>query len=168
MKIIDGDALKNLPEFSMGVTAGTQIQAIIDNAPELDLRKLGYEQVKSPLKKYMVAIRNKKLYVQDVRVKFQYAHHVGYATLYFAGSDPGLRVLSRIEDADISYFENCTGIIIKSRIKDDGRFDITFNTMSKDSGLILSRAALNNLIVGAEIVEVREIHLDDREDNEND
>ena len=82
-------------------------------------------------------------------------------SLYFAGSDPGLRVLSRIEDADISYFENCTGIIIKSRINDDERFDITFNTMSKDSGLILSRAALNNLIVGAEIVEVREIHLDD-------
>lgn len=50
MKIIDGDALKNLPEFSMGVTAGTQIQAIIDTAPELDLGKLGYEQVKSPLK----------------------------------------------------------------------------------------------------------------------
>lgn len=45
---------------------------------------------------------------------------------------------------------------------------LTFNTMSKDSGLILSRAALNNLIVGAEIVEVREIHLDDREDDEND
>ena len=76
--------------------------------------------------------------------------------------------MSRIEDADISYFENCTGIIIKSRINDDERFDITFNTMSKDSGLILSRAALNNLIVGAEIVEVREIHLDDREDDEND
>ena len=168
MKIIDGDALKNLPEFSRGVTAGTQIQAIIDNAPELDLRKLGYEQVKSPLKKYMVAIRNKKLYVQDVRVKFQYAHHVGYATLYFAGSDPGLRVLSRIEDADISYFGNCTGIIIKSRINDDELFDITFNTMSKDSGLILSRAALNNLIVGVEIVEVREIHLNDREDDKND
>lgn len=161
MKIIDGDALKNLPEFRIGVTAGRKIQALIDNAPELDLGKLGYEQVKSPLKKYMVAIRNKKLYVQDVRVKFQYAQHVGYATLYFAGNDPGLRVLSRIEDADLSYFKNCTGIIIKSRINDDELFDITFNTMSKDSGLILSRAALNNLIVGAEIVEVREIHLND-------
>ena len=32
----------------------------------------------------------------------------------------------------------------------------------------VGRAALNNLIVGAEIVEVREIHLDDREDDEND
>ena len=168
MRIIDGDALKNLPEFSIGVTKGTQIQALIDNAPELDLGKLGYEQVKSPLKKYMVAIRNEKLYVQDVRVKFQYAHHVGYATLYFAGSDPGLRVLSRIEDADISYFENCTGITIKSRINDDELFDITFSTMSKDCGLRLSRAALNNLIVGAEIVEVREIHLDKEKENKND
>lgn len=46
MRIIDGDALKNLPEFSRGLTAGTQIQALIDNAPELDLGKLGYEQVK--------------------------------------------------------------------------------------------------------------------------
>lgn len=48
MRIIDGDALKNLPEFSRGLTAGTQIQALIDNAPELDLGKLGYEQVKVP------------------------------------------------------------------------------------------------------------------------
>lgn len=134
----------------------------------MDLEKLGYERVKSPLKKYLVGIKKDKFYVQDVRVKFQYAHHVGYATLYFTGNKPGLRVLSRIEDVDASYFENCTGIIIKSRINDDERFDITFNTMSKDSGLILSRAALNNLIVGAEIVEVREIHLDDREDDEND
>lgn len=69
--------------------------------------------------------------------------------------------MSRIEDADISYFKNYTGITIKSRINDDELFDITFSTMSKDSGLILSRAALNDLIVGAEIVEVREIHLDD-------
>lgn len=168
MKIIDGDALKNLPEFSRRVTAGTQIQSIIDKAPELDLEKLGYERVKSPMKKYLVGIRKDKLYVQDVRVKFQYAHHVGYATLYFAGSDPGLRVLSRIEDADISYFKNCTGITIKSRINDDELFDITFSTMSKDCGLSLSRAALNNLIVGAEIVEVREIHLDKEKENKND
>lgn len=60
MKIIDGDALKNLPEFSMGVTAGTQIQSIIDKAPELDLEKLGYERVKSPMKKYLVGIRKDK------------------------------------------------------------------------------------------------------------
>ena len=40
--------------------------------------------------------------------------------------------------------------------------------MSKDCGLSLSRAALNNLIVGAEIVEVREIHLDEEKDDEND
>lgn len=168
MRIIDGDALKNLPEFSIGVTKGTKIQALIDNAPELDLEKLGYERVKSPMKKYLIGIRKDTVYVQDVKVRFQYAHHVGYATLYFAGNEPGLRVLSRIEDADISYFENCTGITIKSRINDDELFDITFSTMSKDCGLSLSRAALNNLIVGAEIVEVREIHLGKGKENKND
>lgn len=168
MRIIDGDALKNLPEFSRGVTAGTKIQSIIDKTPELDLEKLGYERVKSPMKKYLIGIRKDTVYVQDVKVRFQYAHHVGYATLYFAGNEPGLRVLSRIEDADISYFENCTGITIKSRINDDELFDITFSTMSKDCGLSLSRAALNNLIVGAEIVEVREIHLNKKKENKND
>lgn len=168
MKIIDGDALKNLPEFSSGLTAGTQIQSIIDKTPELDLEKLGYERVKTPMKKYLVGIRKEKFYVQDVRVRFQYAHHVGYATLYFVGNEPGLRVLSRIEDVDASYFDKCTGITIKSRINDDELFDITFSTMSKDCGLSLSRAALNNLIVGAEIVEVREIHLDKEKENKND
>lgn len=107
----------------------------------------------------MVAIRNKKLYVQDVRVKFQYAHHVGYATLYFAGSDPGLRVLSRIEDADISYFKNCTGITIEPFSGDDELFNVTFSTMSKGCGLVLNKEGIDTLIVGAEIVEVREIHL---------
>lgn len=160
MRIIDGDALKNLPKFSRGLTAGTQIQALIDNAPELDLGKLGYEQVKSPLKKYMVAIRNKKLYVQDVRVKFQYAHHVGYATLFFAGSEPGLRVLSRIKNVDASYFDKCTGITIEPFSGDDELFNVTFSTMSKGCGLVLNKEGIDTLIVGVEIVEVREIHLE--------
>lgn len=168
MKIIDGDALKNLPEFSMGVTAGTQIQSIIDKTPELDLEKLGYERVKSPMKKYLVGIEKDKFYVQDVRVKFQYAHHVGYATLYFAGNEPGLRVLSRIKNVDASYFDKCTGITIEPFSGDDELFNVTFSTMSKGCGLVLNKEGIDTLIVGAEIVEVREIHLEDLKDDEND
>lgn len=168
MKIIDGDALKNLPEFSSGLTAGTQIQSIIDKTPELDLEKLGYERVKTPMKKYLVGIRKEKFYVQDVRVRFQYAHHVGYATLYFVGNEPGLRVLSRIEDVDASYFDKCTGITIEPFSGDDELFNVTFSTMSNGCGLFLNKGGIDKLIVGAEIVEVREIHLEDLKDDEND
>lgn len=168
MKIIDGDALKNLPEFSMGLTAGTQIQSIIDKAPELDLEKLGYERVKSPMKKYLVGIRKDKFYVQDVRVKFQYAHHVGYATLYFTGNEPGLRVLSRIKNVDASWFDKCTGITITSRSDNDEFFNVTFSTMSNGCGLVLNKEGIDALIVGAEIVEVRKIHLEDLKGDEND
>ena len=168
MKIIDGDALKNLPEFSSGLTAGTQIQTIIDKTPELDLEKLGYERVKTPMKKYLVGIRKEKFYVQDVRVRFQYAHHGGYATLYFVGNEPGLRVLSRIEDVDASYFDKCTGITIEPFSGDDELFNVTFSTMSNGCGLVLNKGGIDKLIVGAEIVEVREIHLEDLKDDEND
>lgn len=40
--------------------------------------------------------------------------------------------------------------------------------MSKGCGLVLNKEGIDTLIVGAEIVEVREIHLEEEKDDEND
>ena len=73
--------------------------------------------------------------------------------------------MSRIEDVDASYFDKCTGITIEPFSGDDELFNVTFSTMSHGCGLVLNKAGIDMLIVGAE---VREIHLDEEKDDEND
>ena len=42
MRLIDADALKNLPEFDLGVVAVGNIRNIIDKAPTVEERKHGH------------------------------------------------------------------------------------------------------------------------------
>lgn len=42
MRLIDADALKNLPEFDLGVVAAGNIRNIIDKAPTVEERKHGH------------------------------------------------------------------------------------------------------------------------------